>query len=133
MSRRLAAAHGERRSPRARDVQIPRAAAFAALAALLVLVVAQVAACGGTVADPFVGSWWEPTTGRRIVIKQTGDAYSLSYGADKRPYPATRKGDGLHVRQPFGAALVVKTTSGGGLVLVSGGTSTRLERAPQHQ
>jgi len=107
---------------------------FAGLAVALVLlaVILPLAACGSG-DDPFTGVWWEPATGRRIEITKEGEQYRLLYGAAKRPYRATREGDELRVRQPFGGDIVVKAAAEGRLVMVIGGQSSRLVRVPQHQ
>jgi hypothetical protein len=109
-----------------------RAVAALTLAALLCTLAVALAACGAK-DDPFTGLWWEPSTGRRIEISEDGGAYRLYYGAGKRPYPATRVGDELHIREPMGGTIVVRTTSGDGLDLVIDGKSSRLKPVPQHQ
>jgi len=109
-----------------------RAAAGLAAAILLLAVALPLAACGAG-DDPFIGLWWEPTTARRIEITKDGDQYRLLYGAGRRPYQATRKGDELRVRQPIGGDVVVKAAAEGRLDMVIGGKTTRLVRVPQHQ
>ena len=111
-----------------------RRGAFAGLAAaiLLLVIVLPLAACG-TKDDPFAGLWWEPTTGRRIEITKEGGQYRLLYGAARRPYQATRKGDELRIRQPIGGDIVLKVAAEGRLEMVSGGRTSRLMRVPQHQ
>jgi hypothetical protein len=109
-----------------------RTVAALTLAALLCALALTSAACGAQ-DDPFTGLWWEPSTGRRIEINKDGDAYRLYYGAAKRPYPATRDGDELRIREPMGGSIVVKMMSGDGLDLVIDGESSHLERVPQHQ
>jgi len=106
--------------------------AILTLAALLCALALALAACGAQ-DDPFEGLYWEPATARRVEIRKDGDSYRLYYGAGKRPYPATRVGDELHIREPMGGTIVVKTTNGDGLDLVIGGTSSRLRPVPQHQ
>jgi hypothetical protein len=107
--------------------------AVAGLAAAILLLAAALpmAACGAG-DDPFTGLWWEPTTGRRIEITKDGDQYRLLYGAALRPYEARREGDELRIRQPIGGDIVVKTSAGGRLDMVSGGQTSRLVRVPQH-
>ena len=109
-----------------------KAAAVLAVSLVLLAVVLPLAACGSG-DDPFAGLWWEPTTGRRIEITRDGEQYRLLYGAAQRPYEATREGDELRVRQPFGGDIVVKVAPEGRLVMVIGGQSSRLVRVPQHQ
>jgi hypothetical protein len=109
-----------------------RAVAGIAAAILLLALALPLAACGAR-DDPFVGLWWEPTTGRRIEITKDGEQYRLFYGAARRPYQATRAGDELRIRQPIGGDIVVKTASEGHLQMVIGGTTSRLVRVPQHQ
>jgi len=104
---------------------------FAILAVSLVLlaVVLPLAACGSG-DDPFAGLWWEPAAGRRIEITKEGEQYRLLYGAAERPYRATREGDELRVRQPFGGDIVVKAAAEGRLDMVIGGQTSRLVRVP---
>jgi hypothetical protein len=113
-------------------VSARRLVAAAALVLLLSVVVLQAAACG-TAADPFVGSWWEPTSGRRVDVKAAGDGYQVLFGSDLKPYPATLSGGVLRLTHPQLGAVELKKGSGDGLELVSGGTVSLLERAPQHQ
>jgi hypothetical protein len=107
--------------------------------ALLVCVLAVLAAppalvaCGAAT-DPFAGLYWEPASGRRIEIKQDGDAYKLFYGRDQRPYVAERDGDQLVIKDPMGGRSVVRAGAAEGtLELVSGGKTTVLKPLPQHQ
>ena len=106
----------------------------ALLAVLLVLAVAaQVAACGGTASDPYAGTWWEPSSGLRVEIKAAGDGYDVRVGADLDAYPAAVSGGELRVAHPSRGDLFFESAPGGKLRLVSGGTASLLERAPQHQ
>jgi hypothetical protein len=107
-------------------------AAVLAVSLVLLAVVLPLAACGSG-DDPFAGLWWEPTTGRRIEITKDGAQYRLLYGAAQRSYKATREGDELRVRQPFGGDIVVKVAPEGRLVMVIGRQASRLVRVPQHQ
>jgi hypothetical protein len=109
-----------------------RAVAGIAVAILLLALTLTLAACGAR-DDPFVGLWWEPTTGRRVEITKDGEKYQLFYGAARRPYQATRVGDELRIRQLLGGDIVVRTAAEGHLEMVIGGTTSRLERVPQHQ
>ena len=109
-----------------------RTVAALTLAALLCALALALAACGAR-DDPFEGLYWEPATARRVEIRKDGDSYWLYYGAGKRPYPATRVGDELHIREPMGGTIVVRATTGNGLDLVIGGTSSRLRPLSQHQ
>jgi uncharacterized lipoprotein YehR (DUF1307 family) len=106
--------------------------AVLSVALVLLAVVLPLAACGSE-DDPFDGLWWEPATGRRIEITKEGEQYRLLYGAAERPYRATREGDELRVRQPFGGDIVVKAAAEGRLELVIGEKTSRLVRVPQHQ
>ena len=100
------------------------------LAALLLPLV--LAACGN--ADPFAGLYWEPTSGRRVEIRQDGDAYKLYYGRDLRAHTAKREGDELVITDPMGGKTVIRITGEeGSLQLVTGGETTLLERLQQHQ
>ena len=74
-----------------------------------------------------------PRAGRRIEITKDDEQYRLLYGAALRPYPATRDGDELRIRQPIGDDIVVRVAFGGRLQMVIGGKTTRLVRVPQHQ
>lgn len=106
------------------------AALVVVLAALLLPL--AVAACGN--ADPFVGLYWEPSSGRRVEIRQDGDAYKLYYGRDLRAHTAEREGDELVITDPMGGKTVVRLTGAeGSLELVTGGKTTALERLQQHQ
>ncbi len=114
----------------------PRLAAVALAALLVALAIGPplvLFACGGTATDPFVGVWWEPSTGRRIEIRADGDAYTFLYGAAKRAYPATRTGDELRIREPMGGSIIVRARADDSLELVTGGATSLLERVPQHQ
>jgi hypothetical protein len=110
-----------------------RGAVAGVAAAILLLAAALALAACGAGDDPFTGLWWEPTTARRVEITKDGDQYRLLYGAARRPYPATREGDELRVRQPIGGDIVVRVAAEGRLDLVSGGKTSRLVRVPQHQ
>jgi len=100
------------------------------LAALLLPLV--LAACGN--ADPFVGLYWEPSSGRRVEIRQDGDAYKLYYGRDLRAHAAKREGDELVITDPMGGKTVIRITDEeGSLQLVTGGETTSLERLQEHQ
>jgi hypothetical protein len=100
------------------------------LVALLLPLVA--AACGN--ADPFAGLYWEPSSGRRIEIRQDGEAYKLYYGRDLRAHVAERRGDELVVTDPMGGKTVVRLGEAeGSLELVTGGQTSLLERLQQHQ
>jgi len=100
------------------------------LAALLLPLV--LTACGN--ADPFVGLYWEPSSGRRIEIRQDGDAYKLYYGRDLRAHTAKREGEELVITDPMGGKTVIRLTGAeGSLQLVTGGETTSLERLDQHQ
>ena len=113
--------------PRAR-----RAAAVAALTALILSLALGVAACGAKT-DPFAGLWWEPATGRRIEIRAAGGSYKVLYGAAKAPFPATRSGDELRVADPLGGVTVFKPAGGGTLTLTAAGRTSVLKPVPQHQ
>jgi hypothetical protein len=105
---------------------------LAVLALVAVLAPLALSACGN--ADPFAGTYWEPSTGRRIEIRHTADGYELFYGRDLRPFPATRDGDQLTITDPMGGKTVVQPgTTEGTLKLVSGGKITVLRPLPQHQ
>ena len=107
-------------------------AARRVLALVAVLAPLVLAACGN--ADPFAGTYWEPSTGRRIEIRHTADGYELYYGRDLRPFPATRDGDQLTITDPMGGKTVVRPGSDEGtLKLVTGGETTVLKRLSQHQ
>lgn len=110
--------------------RLPVALAFALLAFALA---AQVAACGGAASDPFAGSWWEPSSGRRVQIEAAADGYQVLIGADLQSYPATETGGELRVAHPELGSVVIRQASGGRLELVEGDTTGLLERAPQHQ
>ena len=104
------------------------------VAVVLLAVAAQVAACGTAASDPFAGSWWEPASGRRVDVKAAaGGGYEVRVGADLKAYPAAESGGELRVAHPTLGDLVLKTAPDGKLQLVSGGTVSLLERAPQHQ
>lgn len=103
------------------------------LALVVCALAVQSAGCGGTASDPFVGSWWEPTSGQRVLVKAAGDGYEVLVGTDLKALPATVSGGELHVAHPDLGALVLKTAPDDKLQLVSGGTESLLERAPQHQ
>ncbi len=94
---------------------------------------AQIAACGTAASDPFVGSWWEPSSGRRVDVKAAAGGYEVRVGADLKAYPAAESGGELRVAHPTLGDLVLRTAPDGELELVSGGTASLLERAPQHQ
>jgi hypothetical protein len=64
-----------------------------AVALLLIAVAAALAIVATSVArgdDDFSGVWWEPDSGRRVEIVREGDAYTLLYGAERRPFAADR-------------------------------------------
>jgi hypothetical protein len=112
-----------------------RSAAAALLSVLLLALVAAAAlpACGGN-ADPFTGLYWEPSTARRVEIRKDGDGYRLYYGADKRPFQATREGDELRIAEPMGGQTIVRLgESEGTLELETAGKTSLLERLQQHQ
>ena len=112
-----------------------RCAAAALLAVLLFLLVAAIAlpGCGGN-ADPFTGLYWEPSTGRRVEIRNEGDGYLLYYGAAKRPFEATREGDELRIAEPMGGQTVVRLGDDEStLELETAGKTTLLKRLQQHQ
>jgi hypothetical protein len=112
-----------------------RGAAALLLACLFAAVLAPLllTACGGNT-DPFAGLYWEPSSGRRIEIKQEGDGYKLYYGRELRAFPAVRDGDRLVVSEPLGGKTVLQPgTAEGTLELVSGGKTTVLKPLPQHQ
>jgi hypothetical protein len=108
-------------------------------AALLLVLLALAAgaplvACGGTAQDPFVGSWWEPASGRRVQVRAAEDGgYEVLFGSDLKAYPATESGGNLAVTHPELGALELKKAAEDRLELVSDGTASLLERAPQHQ
>ncbi len=110
----------------------PRLAAALGLACIGAALALTLLACGAR-SDPFVGLWWEPTTGRRIEISQKGDAYTVLYGATRVPYTAERRGGGLLLRDPLGGDIVIKTAAGGTLTLTAAGRTTTLKPVPQHQ
>lgn len=110
-----------------------RLLAAAALAALACILAAQLAACGGTASDPFVGSWWEPTSGLRVQVKAAGDGYEVLVGTDLKGSPATVSDGELRVAHPERGELVLTAAPGENLSLLSGGAQSLLERAPQHQ
>ena len=102
------------------------------LVLVAVLAPLVLAACGNS--DPFAGTYWEPSTGRRIEIKHTADGYELYYGRDLRPFPATRDGDQLTITDPMGGKTTVSPGAAEGtLKLVTGGKTTVLKPLPQHQ
>jgi hypothetical protein len=106
---------------------------LAVLAIVAVLAPLTLSACGAG-ADPFAGTYWEPSTGRRIEIKHTADGYELFYGRDLRPFPAARAGDQLTITDAMGGKTVVRPgTTEGTLQLVTGGKTTVLKPLPQHQ
>lgn len=113
--------------------RVPAAALLLALLLAAVLAPLVLAACGAD-SDEFAGQYWEPTTGRRIEIRQDGDAYKLFYGRDERPFAAERDGDQLVIRDPLGGTTVVRPGDAvGTLELVTGGKTTVLKPLPQHQ
>ena len=115
----------------ARDRLAPALLLVAALVVLLTPLV--LASCGGN-ADLFSGVYWEPSTGRRIEIKQEDDAYRLYYGRDKQSFRATRDGDQLVITDPMGGQSIVRPGDAEGtLQLVSGGKTTVLKPLPEHQ
>lgn len=102
------------------------------LALLLAASAVQLAACG-TNDDPFAGLWWDPTSGQRLEIRKDGDAYTLQVGTDMQRYTAAARGEELYVRSSEGGDIVVRQAADDRLDLFIGGTSSRLQRAPQHQ
>ena len=110
-----------------------RLSAALALALLAFGLTALIAACGGAASDPFAGSWWEPTSGRRVQIEATADGYEAQIGADLQSYPATESDGELQVAHPELGSVVIRPASDGRLELVESGTTSLLERAPQHQ
>jgi len=69
-----------------------------------------------------------------VEIRLAGDTYEFIYGAGKRPFPAVREGDELHIAEPMGGDTIVRPGgSAGTLEMVSGGKTTTLELLPQHQ
>jgi hypothetical protein len=113
---------------------VRRGAASALVLTLLAVLLAPLllAACGN--ADTFVGLYWEPSSGRRIEIRQDGDTYKLYYGRDLRPHVAERVDDELVITDPMGGRTVVRPGEAeGSLQLVTGGQTTLLERLQQHQ
>jgi hypothetical protein len=121
-------------SPAARRSSAPaaRVTAFVALAVLLLSLAAALVACGAR-DDPFAGLWWEPASGRRIEIRVTSGAYKVVYGAQKAPFPATRRGDELLVTDPLGGVSVFRQAGGGTLTLTAAGKTSVLKPVPQHQ
>jgi hypothetical protein len=102
------------------------------LATAALAIATLLAACGN--ADPFVGLYWEPSSGRRIEIRREGDGYSLIYGAAKLTSAARREGDELVIRHPLGGDTIVrKGDAEGVLIMESGGGTTRLKRLQQRQ
>ena len=102
------------------------------LALLLAALVVQLAACG-TNTDPFLGLWWQPASRASLEIRKNGGAYTLQVGSDLQQYTAVVRGSELYVARPSGGDIIVRQAPGGLLDLVMGGTTTRLQRAPQHQ
>jgi hypothetical protein len=102
------------------------------LALLLAALALQLAACG-TNDDPYTGLWWEPSSGLRLEIRKDGGAYTLQVGTDLQRYTAEARGEELYVARSQGGDITVKQAPEGRLDLVIGGTSNRLQRAPQHQ
>jgi hypothetical protein len=89
--------------------------------------------CGGN-ADPFVGLYWEPSTGRRVEIRKDGDEYWLYYGAALKPYQAVREGDELRITEPMGGQTIVRPGDEVGVLeLETAGKTTLLKRLQQHQ
>jgi hypothetical protein len=114
-----------------------RCAAAGLLLALLLaaLGAASLALLGcGDNTDPFAGLYWEPSSARRIEIRKDGDKYWLYYGVDKQPFRATRDGDELHIAQPMGADIIVRSgPDEGTLEMVADGETTLLKPLPEHQ
>ncbi len=108
---------------------------FAALVLMLLAAAGavQLAACGGTTSDPFVGSWWEPSSGRRVQVQATGDGYEVLIGSNLKASPATKSGAELRLTDPELGPVVLKIASDDTLQLVAGGAVSMLERSPQHQ
>ena len=109
-----------------------RALATFGIALLLAALAAQLAACG-TNDDPFAGLWWEPTSGLRMEVRKASDAYTVQVGTDLQRYTAEVRGAELYVTRSEGGDITVKQAPEGRLDVVIGGTSNRLQRAPQHQ
>ena len=102
------------------------------LALLLAALAVQLGACG-TNTDPFLGLWWQPASRAGLEIRTSGGAYTVQVGSDLRRYPAVVRGDELYVARSTGGDIIVRQAPGGRLDLVMGGTTSRLQRAPQHQ
>jgi hypothetical protein len=99
---------------------------------LLAAFAVQLAACG-TNSDPFLGLWWQPTSRTSLEIRKDGGVYTLRVGSDLQRYTAAVRGAELYVARSAGGDIIVKQAPGGLLDLVMGGTTTRLQRAPEHQ
>lgn len=94
---------------------------------------AQAAACGGAAADPWAGSWWEPSSGLRVQVEAAGDGYEVVVGSDLEASPATQSDGELHFTHPELGAVVLKAAPDDRLQLVGDGAVRVLQRAPQHQ
>lgn len=101
--------------------------------ALLALAATSQAACGSAAADPFVGSWWEPTSGLRVQVEAAGEGYRVRVGSDLSTSPATASGGELRIAHPERGVLVLKHLPDDRLQLAGDGTTSLLERVPQHQ
>jgi len=104
-----------------------------AVALLLIAIVVALAILGTSAArgdDAFSGVWWEPDSGRRIEIVREGDAYTLLYGAERRPFTAERRGDDLVIAAALGGDIVVRAVTADRLELIDGGRTTTLQPAP---
>jgi hypothetical protein len=113
-------------------VRRPSAALLLVLLLLAAAAAPALTACGN--ADPFAGLYWEPSTARRVEIRKDGDTYLLYYGAELRPFTATREGDELRIAEPMGGETIVRLGDAEGtLELVTAGETTQLKRLQQHQ
>lgn len=130
-----AARDGARAARAANRRRLGRRRAFAlvgtAFVVIVVLVVIMLA--GSSLAsddDAFIGVWWEPESGRRVEIAREGDAFTLLYGALRRPFAAERRRDELVIAAPLGGDIVVRAVGDDRLELVDGGRTTVLRPAP---
>ena len=101
-------------------------------ALLLAALAVQLTACG-TNDDPYTGLWWEPASGLRLEVRKEGGSYTLQVGTDLQRYAAEVRGEELYAARSEGGDITVRQAPEDRLDIVIGDTSSRLQRAPQHQ